>query len=109
VDIDTRAEYARYWIQEPARIDFQTIEEAVDDAGYTLKVIELDIAGRVETGPCTTCGESVPFLHVPETGQAIELSGDAPTETGRVSGHVTGWAEGHPRLELESVPDTDGG
>ncbi len=75
------------------------MEEAAEDASYTLKSIVLEIEGVTSETQCKRCGRSVPTLRIPETGQTFELEGDVPIGVKtKVRASVQGWDGGHARL-----------
>ncbi len=77
------------------------MEEAAEDASYTLKSIVLEIEGVTSETPCKQCGRSVPTLKIPETGQTFELEGDVPIGVKtKVRASVQGWDGEHARLVL---------
>ena len=98
VDLDTQAGYARYTLARPVPIDFVAIEKAASDAGYTLKELTLTLEGEVINAPCERCAGEVAMLKISETGQLIEIEGNAPSPGTRAKGTVSGWAEGHVRI-----------
>lgn len=106
VEIDTEAEYARYTLWKPTRIDFGAILEAAKDAGYTLTGIQLDIAGVVTMSDCTQCESTVPLLEIATTGQSFELEGEFEKgATIHITAAVRDWNGEHPVLDvLESRP-----
>ncbi|MCZ6598140.1 MAG: hypothetical protein O7B99_10910 [Planctomycetota bacterium] len=103
VRIDTMGdESVSYVLGAPRVIDFAAIEEATHDAGYTLKRVEVEVEGRVDSGP-----DGV-FLTISETGQRLELSGETPSGGSvRVRGSVRGWASGQAVLTVMSAEAVD--
>jgi hypothetical protein len=104
VEIDTRASTAAYAHSKPVVIDFDVIEGAAYDAGYTLVSLTLQLDGELSVGHCEACGGDVDVLTVAETGQRLEAAGDAPHGVPlRIVGKVTEWADGHARISIESA------
>ena len=95
VDIDTREGTVAYALVEPQIIDFDAIEQAAYDAGYTLMELKLEIEGELESNERGT------WLVVPATRQRFELTGSIP-HSGllRVVANVQGWAEDRVRLTV---------
>gem|GEM_PF-1493240 len=99
IELDTEKSFARYTLARPRRIDFAKMEEAAEDASYTLKSIVLEIEGVTSETQCQKCGRSVPTLRIPATGQTFELEGDVPIGvTTKIRASVQGWDGGHARL-----------
>ena len=69
-------------------------------AGFEIVVLRVELEGTVTRGGCDTCGEEVPFLVVEETGQRLELEGDATS--GLVRGRVLDWVGAHPRIHVNT-------
>ena len=101
MDLDTRTGDASFVLAEPRTIDFVAIEKATYGAGYTLKGVTIELEGRIVKADCEECGEEVPTLRIPATGQELELTGDAPPE-GSVwlKATVSDWAGSHAQLNV---------
>jgi len=96
VDIDTINGTCQLWVIEPKMLDFDALEQAAEDAGYTLVGITLEIEGDV-------VGEEGSLeLVVLKTGQRFALDGAVQPSTGlHVHATVADWKGGHPRLTVK--------
>ena len=106
IDIDTIASYMKFALLEPVPIEFAAIEQAAEDAAYTLSIFELQLRGHTFAMDCDTCGKEVLALRVLATGQVLELTGEVPADTDLlITASVTGWSGEHPLLEVIKSED----
>ena len=106
VRIDTLEGYAGYSLAEPQRIDFPAVERAAFGAGYTLMGVEIQIAGRIVSGPGEQGEAQILLLEVDGTGQRFELEGDVPAGAHvRVRARASSWKAQQVRLEVLDYVD----
>ena len=109
IDLDTDTGWAQFTLPEPVLIDYDALEEAADDASYTIVQLLLDISGRAQVARCEPCERDVTRLRIPETGQTFELVGAVPANASlRVKLSTEDWTGDHVRFEvLEVIPTAD--
>ena len=101
IDIDTDGGYVKFAIMDPVPIEFGKVEQAAEDAAYTLSVFELQLRGHTQPLDCGTCEAGGLAFEVLGTGQLFELVGEVPTDRNLlIKANVTGWAGKHPLLEV---------
>ena len=93
--MDTLAGYVAYTLREPRIIDFEAIEGAAEDAGYTIVELKLEFEGEIQR-----VSDGI-WLEVSPTGQRFRLQEPVRHEGRmRVRTEASGWKDGDVRLRL---------
>ena len=99
---------ARYGVARPRTLDLTAIDNAVVGAGYTLKGVDIELAGVVQQMRCETCANDVVQLLADGTEQILELEFDQPDPPVGVHMRLTAStpfpAGEHPRWTVLSWP-----
>ncbi len=103
IRLDTQEAFAHYALREPQQIDFADIEQAAEDAIYTITSLTLTLNGTVVEAACEDCGEDRPHFEITATGQLLELAGDVELgRSGLLRAEVTSWDTDHPLLQVQA-------
>ena len=94
MELDTEEGYARFTLRAPKKVDFVAIQNAAHAAAYTIKKLEIEIAGEVTKARCDTCKKESLYLKVNSTGQLLEIEGNVQVgHRGRLRASADDWGK----------------
>jgi len=99
INIDSLEGWVRFYLTEPAQLDFDKLDDAMAGASYELHGIVIGIDGKVVEDSGSL------WFAVDGTGQRFPLqSRPGESQDGKLYFVVEGWEESSPKLKPTSKP-----